>query len=136
MLSNQKITRCQIQFNHACLDILPEFVHTIEDGLHFFSSPKSLEGYRILVGKAGFVSARKDLKLRTLPKLLILHLMCFSFGITRNGKIHKPIHFSLEIILGCNLLVSPTIKGLRYELVATITHHGRDTFIFQWELYN
>ena len=52
--------------------------------------------------------------------------MCFRFGITGNGKLHKPIHFSTEIILGCNLLVSPTTKGPRYELVATITHHGRD----------
>ena len=108
------------------LEILPEFVHTIEDALHFFSSPESLEGYIISVGKAGVVSARKVVKLQTLPKVLILHLMHFSFGIIGNGKLHKPIHFSLEIILCCNLLVSPTTKGPRYELVATVTHHGRD----------
>ena len=47
------------------LDILPEVVHTIEDALHFFSSPESLEGYRISTGKAGVVSARKYLKLKT-----------------------------------------------------------------------
>ena len=52
--------------------------------------------------------------------------MHFNFGITGNGKLHKPIHFSTKIILGCNLLVSPTTKGPRYELVATVTHHGRD----------
>ena len=139
MLSNQKITRCQLQFNHSCyfpLDILPEAVHVIKDALHFFSSPESLERYRISAGKTGVVSERKVVKLQTFPKVLIWHLMCFRFGITGNGKLHKPIHFSTDIILGCNLLVSSTTKGLRYELVATITHHGRDTFIFQWELYN
>ena len=108
------------------LDILPEAVHTIEDALHFFSSPESLEGYRISASKAGVVSARKVVKLQTLPKVLILHLMCSNFGITGNGKLHKPIHFSPEIILGCKLLVSPKTKGLRYELVAIVTHHGRD----------
>ena len=45
------------------LDILPEAVHTIEDALHFFSSPELLEGYRISARKERVVSARKDLKL-------------------------------------------------------------------------
>ena len=108
------------------MDILPEVVHTIDDALNFFSSPESLEGYRISARKVGVVSARDPIKLQTFPKVLIFHLMCFSFGIAGNGKLHKPIHFSPKIILGCKFLLSLTTKGLRYELVATVTYHGRD----------
>jgi ubiquitin C-terminal hydrolase len=108
------------------LDILPDAVHTVEDALHLFASPESLEGYRVSAGKAGVVSASKAVKLQTLPKVLILHLMRFSFGSAGSGKLHKPVTFSPEIVLSRELLVSPTTEGRRYELVATVSHHGRD----------
>lgn len=108
------------------LDILPDAVHTVEDALHLFASPESLEGYRVSAGKAGLVSASKAVKLQTLSKVLILHLMRFSFGSTGSGKLNKPVLFSPEIVLSRDLLVSPTTEGRRYELVATVSHHGRD----------
>lgn len=108
------------------LDILPDAVHTVEDALRLFASPESLEGYRVSAGKAGVVSASKAIKLQTLSKVLILHLMRFSFGSTGSGKLHKPVLFSPEIVLGRELLVSPTTEGRKYELVATVSHHGRD----------
>lgn len=44
------------------LDIFPEAVHTIEDALHLFSAPETLEGYKASAGKVlyslfGFMSA-------------------------------------------------------------------------------
>ncbi|XP_010557845.1 PREDICTED: ubiquitin carboxyl-terminal hydrolase 24-like [Tarenaya hassleriana] len=109
------------------LDIHPEAVCTIEDALHLFSAQEDLEGYRASVtGKAGVVSARKSTKILALSKIMILHLMRFSYGSQGSTKLHKPVHFPLELNLGRHLLVSPSNKGSRYELVATITHHGRD----------
>ena len=108
------------------LDILPEAVNTVEDALHLFASPESLEGYRISAGKAGVVSASKSVKLQTLSKVLILHLMRFSYGSAGSSKLHKPVRFHPEIVLGRELLVSPMMEGRRYELVATVSHHGRD----------
>ncbi|RIA05181.1 hypothetical protein BRARA_K00515, partial [Brassica rapa] len=109
------------------LDIHQGAVRTIEDALHLFSAPEDLEGYRASVtGKAGAVSARKSIKIQKLSKIMILHLMRFSYGNQGSTKLHKPVHFPLELNLGRYVLVSPSNGGLKYELVATITHHGRD----------
>lgn len=108
------------------LDILPDAVHSIEDALHIFSAPETLEGYRASAGKAGVVNASKSVKIQTLSKVLILHLMRFSYGSRGSTKLHKPVHFPLELVLARDLLVTPSAEGRRYELVATVTHHGQE----------
>eukprot|EP00252_Welwitschia_mirabilis_P001757 TRINITY_DN11699_c0_g1_i1.p1 TRINITY_DN11699_c0_g1~~TRINITY_DN11699_c0_g1_i1.p1 ORF type:complete len:609 (-),score=128.46 TRINITY_DN11699_c0_g1_i1:109-1935(-) len=108
------------------LDICAESIYTVEDALRHYVSPESLDDYRVSSGKAGVVNARKSVKLQKLPKVLILHLVRFSYGSNGSSKLQKPIRFAPEIALGRDLLVSPTVEGRKYELVATVTHHGRD----------
>uniref|UniRef100_A0ACD5YBM4 Uncharacterized protein n=1 Tax=Avena sativa TaxID=4498 RepID=A0ACD5YBM4_AVESA len=106
------------------LDIFPDAVQTVEDALHLFSTPESLEGYRTAAGKAGLVTARKNFKIHALPKIMVLHLKRFSYGNHGCTKLYKPLYFPLELVLNRDLLISPSSEGRKYELVATITHHG------------
>lgn len=109
------------------IDIYSEAVHTIEDALRLFSAPENLEGYRTSsTGNAGVVTAKKSVKIQTLSKILILHLMRFSYGSQGSTKLHKSVRFPLQLVLGRDLLVTPSAEGRKYELVATVTHHGRD----------
>ncbi|XP_010447647.1 PREDICTED: ubiquitin carboxyl-terminal hydrolase 24 [Camelina sativa] len=109
------------------LDIHPEGVLRIEEALQLFSAQEDLEGYRASVtGKAGVVSASKSIKIQKLSKIMILHLMRFSYGSQGSTKLHKRVKFPLELNLNRSLLVSSSNESLKYELVATITHHGGD----------
>ncbi|CAI9289458.1 unnamed protein product [Lactuca saligna] len=90
-------------------------------------APETLEGYRASsAGKAELVSASKSVKILELPEIIILHLMRFSYGSQGSTKLLKPIHFPLHLTLNRDLLVLSSPEGRRYELVATITHHGRE----------
>ncbi|EPS58241.1 ubiquitin carboxyl-terminal hydrolase, partial [Genlisea aurea] len=109
------------------INIFPDPICSLEDGLHLFSAQESLDGYRTSASsKAEIVSASKSVKILEPPEIMILHLMRFSYGRQGCTKLHKAVRFPLELLLGRDLLSSRLSEARRYELVATITHHGRD----------
>jgi len=55
--------------------------------------------------------------------------MRFSYGAHGSGKLNKAVKYFNSLTIGRELLASstgPAIEGRKYELVATVTHHGKE----------
>ncbi|KAH7679073.1 Ubiquitinyl hydrolase 1 protein [Dioscorea alata] len=107
------------------LNISPSSVHTIEDSLRLHFGTKNSEGCRSSKNYVDKNSADKSTKIEKLPRILILHLMRFSFENSGFVKFDKPVKFSSYLEMENDLLASPTQhQRIFYELVASVTHHG------------
>lgn len=54
---------------------------------------------------------------------MILHLMRFSYGTRGSSKLHKPVRFPLEFVLGRELLVSPSTEVIMCYILKSIPNN-------------
>ncbi|XP_039118408.1 ubiquitin carboxyl-terminal hydrolase 24-like [Dioscorea cayenensis subsp. rotundata] len=114
------------------LNITSSSVHTIEDSLRLHFGIKNNEGYRSSEDYEDKNSAGKSTKIEKLPRILILHLMRFSFENSGSGfvKFDKPVKFPSDLEIENDLLASPAQhQRILYELVGSVTHHGSKSSI-------
>lgn len=62
------------------------------------------------------VSASKSVKILELSEIMVLHLVRFNYGSQGSTKLHKPVHFPLELVFGRELLVSPSSEVIYYAI--------------------
>lgn len=105
------------------LNISPESVHSVEDALMLMTAAESIQGYRSEKGQVE-VAASKSVCIQKAPRVLVLHLVRFTYGATGMGKLLKGVHFPMELTLRKELMAGGA-QGCVYELLATVSHHGR-----------
>ncbi|KAM0948755.1 putative ubiquitinyl hydrolase 1 [Dioscorea sansibarensis] len=128
---NDQIVEIVRPFLVLHLDIRPSTVHTIEDSLQLYFGTEKIEGYESSKIRMDFVENNNDsksVKIEELPNILVLHLMRFSFENSGFVKIDKRVKFPPYLEIENDILANPSRhKGILYELVGSITHHGRKT---------
>ena len=99
-------------------------VWTIEQALDFVTSSEEISGYRPH-GKDFTCDASKCERFQSLPPVLILHFMRFQFS-GSSEKINKRVKFPKVLKFRSSWLTPDcTRRHAEYELVSTISHHGK-----------
>ncbi|EFJ14252.1 hypothetical protein SELMODRAFT_120879, partial [Selaginella moellendorffii] len=109
------------------LDISSGTVHSVEDALKVCQvlTREGVGRYRLLLYFA-FQDSSRGTKVVSLPKVLILQLLRFGYGNSGTRKVSRAIDFSEQLTVGKELLSPGNEATSRYELIASIMHHGKD----------
>lgn len=111
-------------FVSLSLHILPDSVKSVDDALDLLTATESISGYKPQDTSAP-TEATKVVRLQRLPPLLVLFLMRFDPA-NLHQKISKPVAFPPRLKMNRTWLASDSgERGAEYDLVSTVTHHGK-----------
>jgi len=109
------------------LDIQAPEVRSVVDALKHLTTPEKIQG-DFKSPKGPNVVAKKQVSIKTLPPVLILHLKRFQYDNTGGTqKIWKKIGYPLELQIPPEAM-SPTQRAgpsAKYRLIGVVYHHGK-----------
>jgi ubiquitin carboxyl-terminal hydrolase 10 len=114
-------------FTTLQLDIHNDNIKSVADALDAVTAAEVVEDYRPPKPGAPPTEATKTVRIASLPDVLILHLCRFHWA-AGSSKINRQIIFDPQISPRGSWLDGSCSKerGAQYELVATVTHHGKN----------
>lgn len=106
------------------LPISADAVKTISDAIEELTAAETIAGYKPTSDSTPREAAKME-RFSHLPNLLVLHLMRFQFT-GRSAKVNKFVAFEPKLPIRTAWLAQGSKeRGVVYELVATVTHHGK-----------
>ena len=104
--------------------ILSDAIRSIDDALDALTASEILEDYKPSAGAAPQQAAKTERFLH-LPEILVLHLMRFQY-IGKSAKVNKFVAFEPRLSIRSSWLATGSSdRGAVYDLVATVSHHGK-----------
>ena len=111
-------------FEIVGVPICDDAIRSIEDALEALTAPEILDDYKPS-GDSEPQRAAKTERFLQLPEILVLHMMRFQFT-GRSAKVNKYVAFDTHLQMRSSWMASnATDRGAVYDLVATVTHHGK-----------
>lgn len=112
-------------FNLLHLDI--HKMSNITAALQMLTKPEDIHDYKATDDSVP-VTAKKEIKLLRLPRILVLHMCRFTYSSQGLTKLHYKMQFSVKLRIQQSLLADDCEQrrhgGADYELIASVSHHG------------
>lgn len=106
------------------LPIGSDLIKNISDSFDSLTASETISGYKPS-GSSQPMDATKTERFQELPDVLILHMMRFQFT-GRSAKLSKYVAFEPKLQIRTGWLAPGSKeRGAVYELVSTVTHHGK-----------
>lgn len=104
--------------------IFDDSIRCIDDALEALTAPETLDDYKPSANSEPQQAVKTE-RFQQLPDILVLHLMRFQFT-GRSAKVNKFVGFDTHLQMRSAWLASgSTDRGAVFDLVATVTHHGK-----------
>lgn len=112
-------------FNIVGLAIGSSHIRSVTDALDALTAAEMLPDYKPSDNAAPTMATKTE-RFQRLPHVLVLHLMRFEFN-GRSSKVNKAVVFEPRMAMRASWLAAGCKeRGLEYELVATVSHHGKN----------
>lgn len=103
-----------------------DHIRSVADALDALMATETLLDYKPREGAAPMQASKME-RFHKLPHILVLHLMRFQYN-GRSTKVNKAVAFEPRLMMRSGWLAAGCKeRRMEYELVATVSHHGKNS---------